>query len=837
MIRILFLFSILFYSSIKAQTAFIYGTVKDDSGKPVAEVQIGLVGDATLNIKTDSKGQYQAQVPANKKIQIFFLSINTERKIVDLELEENERRNVSVNLKSRLLDEVVIIDEAEQSKQITRLDAKNIARMASATGDFNTILFSQAGVASNNELSSGYSVRGGNFDENLVYVNDVEVYRSFLARSGQQEGLSFINPDMVSGVLFSAGGFDAKYGDKLSSVLDITYARPLKFKGTVSGSLLGGGLQLEGVSKNRIFSINTGVRYKNNAFIVKGLQTSGEYRPFFLDWQTVLHANISDHWQAELFTSYALNQYNVIPKSRETNFGTIQQSFRFKVFFEGQEITKFNTFLGAFSLNYRPNDKTTLKFITSAYTTEEQERFTVLGQYSIDQLENDFGDPNFGNVAFNRGVGSFLNNGRNEIKATVSAIEHKGYKTIRKNNEWAWGLKFQNEQIVDRINEWYVVDSVDYFIPRGNPNALEVKEVLKSKNAVSSSRIMAYGQRSWDYDFKDSSKVIFTGGLRAQYWSLNQDVYVSPRVSAAWKPKGKRDLLWKAAAGVYYQPPFYREVRGIDGQLNKNIKAQQAIHFILSNDYVFKMWRRPFKLTSATYYKILNNMIPYEIDNTRLRYYANNESRGYATGIDFRLNGEFIRGTESWLSLSLLRTREKIANEKITQYYTANGDRYYEGFTRQPIDSSKTKIIAPGYIPRPTDQLLYIGMFFQDYLARIPRFQVQLNLLFGTGLPTGPPTYVRYSDTLRFPFYIRGDVGFSYVLIKEKKVKQYVEETKVKKRLDFIKSAWVSIEVLNLLGINNTTSYTWVKDVTDRTYGVPNYLPGRQLNVKFQMRF
>jgi TonB-dependent Receptor Plug Domain len=834
MTRILSFIFIFSFSILRSQTAFIYGTVKDDAGKPLAEVQIGVVDDASITAKTDEKGQYQTKVPAGKKINIFFLNINTERKLVPLELEDGERRNISVNLKFRQLDEVIVVDQTEESKQVTRIDPKDIYKIASASGDFNTILFTQAGVASNNELSSGYSVRGGNFDENLVYVNDVEVYRSFLARSGQQEGLSFINPDMVSGVLFSAGGFDAKYGDKLSSVLDITYSKPTKFKGTVSGSLLGGGLHLEGITKNRIFSINTGVRYKNSAFIVKGLQTSGEYRPFFLDWQTVLHANISEKWQAELFTSYSLNQYNVIPKSRETNFGSIQQSFRFKVFFEGREITKFNTILGSFNLQFRPNDKTTLKFISSAYNTQEQERFTVLGQYSIDQLENDFGDPNFGKVAFNRGVGSFLNNGRNEINATVSSIEHKGYKTIRKNNEWAWGLKFQNEQINDKINEWYVVDSSDYFVPRGNLDTLNLKEVLKSKNAVSSSRIMVYGQRSFDYQLKDSSSIIFTGGLRYQHWSLNNGNYISPRISAAWKPNSKKDLLWKAAAGIYYQPPFYREFRGINGQLNKNIKAQQSIHFIVSNDYVFKMWRRPFKLTSAAYYKILNDMIPYEIDNTRLRYYANNDSKGYATGIDFRLNGEFIKGTESWLSLSLLRTREKISSEKITQYYTEKGDRYYPGYTRDPIDSTKTKIFPAGYVPRPTDQLVYIGMFFQDYLARIPKFQVQLNLLFGTGLPTGPPTYVRYSDTLRFPLYIRGDVGFSYILVKEKKKTTLIAEGKKEK---FIKSAWISVEVLNLLGINNTTSYTWIKDITDRTYGVPNYLPGRQLNVKFQMRF
>jgi hypothetical protein len=836
MTRIFFLVFSFSISLLHAQTAFIYGTVKDNAGKPIADVQIGVVNNATISAKTDEKGQYQTKVPAGK-IEIFFLSINTIKKTVSVDLEEGERKNVSIDLKFRQLEDVIIEDKVEESKQITRIDPKDIYKIASATGDFNTILFTQAGVASNNELSSGYSVRGGNFDENLVYVNDVEVYRSFLSRSGQQEGLSFINPDMVSGVLFSGGGFDAKYGDKLSSVLDITYARPTRFKGTLSGSLLGGGLHLEGVTKNRIFSINTGVRYKNSAFIVKGLQTSGEYKPFFVDWQTVLHANLSEKWQAELFTSYSLNQYNVIPKSRETNFGTIQQSFRLKVFFEGREITRFNTLLGSFNLQYRPNNRTTLKFISSAYNTKEQEKFTVLGQYSIDQLENDFGDPNFGDVAFNKGVGSFLNNGRNELNATVSAIEHKGYKTIKKNNEWAWGLKFQNEQINDKINEWYIVDSSDYFIPRGNLNVLNVKEVIKSKNAVNSSRIMAYGQRSFDYELKDSSRIIFTTGLRVQHWTLNSGNYFSPRVSAAWKPNGKRDLQWKAAAGVYYQPPFYREFRGIDGQLNKNIKAQRSIHFILSNDYVFKMWKRSFKLTSAAYYKILNDMIPYEIDNTRLRYYANNNSNGYATGIDFRLNGEFIKGTESWLSFSILKTREKITGENITQYYTAKGEKYFPGYTRDDIDSSKTKIIAPGYIPRPTDQLVYVGMFFQDYLAKIPRFQVQLNFLFGTGLPTGPPTYVRYSDTLRFPLYIRSDIGFSYILVKEKKRQAILEEGKVAPKQSFIKSAFLSLEILNLLGINNTTSYTWVKDVTDRTYGVPNYLPGRQLNVKFQMRF
>jgi hypothetical protein len=821
--------------SLRSQTAVIYGTIKDNTGKPQENVQVGVINETITPAISNEKGQYQLTLPANKILEIVFLNINLEKQTLTLNLEEGERRNISISLKNKILSEVVVEDQVEESKQVTRINPKDIYKIASASGDFNTILFTQAGVASNNELSSGYSVRGGNFDENLVYVNDVEVYRSFLARSGQQEGLSFINPDMVSGVLFSAGGFDAKYGDKLSSVLDITYSKPTKFKGTVSGSLLGGGLHLEGVSKNRVFSVNTGVRYKNSAFIVRGLQTSGEYRPFFIDWQTVLNANISDKWQAELFTSYSLNQYNVIPKSRETNFGTIQQSFRFKVFFAGREITRFNTLLGSFQLKYKPNERTVLKWIGSAYNTVEEERFTVLGQYSIDQLENDFASPSFGDVAFNRGVGSFLNNGRNFLNANVSAIEHKGYYNIRKNNDWAWGIKLQREAIDDRINEWYVVDSSDFFIPRGNLDVLDVKEVLKSKNSVQSVRLMSYVQRSWNWQLKDSSQVVVTSGIRHQFWTLNKGNYVSPRISASWKPNGKRNILWKAAIGVYHQPPFYREFRGIDGSINKNIKAQRAIHFIGSNDYEFKMWKRPFKLTSAAYYKILQNMIPYEIDNTRLRYYANNNSSGYATGMDFRLNGEFIKGTESWLSLSFLRTREKIKGEQITKYFTAEGEPYFEGFTREDIDSSKTQVSDAGFIPRPTDQLMYLGMFFQDYLARIPRFQVQLNFLFGTGLPTGPPTYVRYSDTLRFPFYIRGDIGFSYILVKEKRSNKFQEEASTKS--SFIKSAWVSLEVLNLLGINNTTSYTWVKDVTDRTYGVPNYLPGRQLNLKFQLRF
>lgn len=814
---------------VKAQTASISGTVKDDEAFPIPDVQIAILEDGSITTTTDTKGAYSLTVPAGKEVTISFFNMSYKQLNKKFTPKAGEKINFNVRLEFKnIITQVDVVSE-NRNQEISRIDPKNIFYIPSPSGNLEDIIKTQIGVSSNNELSSGYSVRGGNFDENLVYVNDIEVYRPFLARSGQQEGLSFANPDMVSNINFSAGGFEAKYGDKMSSVLDITYKKPLKFGGTVSGSLLGGNLHLQGVSKNRILAWSVGSRYKTNSYLLKSLDTKGEYRPRFYDIQTFLTFTLNEKWSIEFLGNVANNQYLVIPANRETTFGTVNNAVKLSIYFDGREIMQYNTMLGGLSTTFKPNTKTKLKLITSAYKAKEEEKYTVQGQYYIDQLEADFGSSNFGQVAFNRGIGTFLNNGRNRIDATVLNIEHKGTRYINKNNELLWGLRFQHEIIEDQLSEWKTVDSAGYISPY-NPNEINLSDVIKTKINLQSNRVQGYVQHMYTKLLKDSSNISLTAGLRGNFWSYNSQTVVSPRLTFSYKPNWKRDMVFRASWGYYYQPPFYREMRGFDGKLNPDIKAQQSIHYLLSADYNFRLWRRPFKLIIAGYYKDMKDLITYEVDNVRIRYFAKNNSIGYATGIDARLNGEFIKGIESWFTLGIMKTYENIANDRKVTYFNAAGDSIIPGYTfdTKAVDSA---VVYPGYIPRPTDQRVTFGMFFQDYIPKLPSCKMYLNMQFGSGLPFGPPTHERWKQVFRMPPYRRVDIGFAYQIIKE--------EHSLPKKNPFhhLKGMWLSLEVFNLLQINNTVSYTWVTDVTGRQYAVPNYLTRRQLNVKLQVKF
>ena len=634
---------------------------------------------------------------------------------------------------------------------------------------------------------------------------------------------------MVSNINFSAGGFEAKYGDKMSSVLDITYKKPQKFGGTVSGSLLGGALHLQGVSKNRVLAWSIGSRYKSNSYLLKSLDTKGEYKPRFYDVQAFLTFTLNQKWTIEYLGNISSNQYLVIPATRETTFGTVNNAVQLKIYFDGQELTQYTTFMSGLSTTFRPNSRTKLKLITSAYNAQEEEKYNVQGQYYIDQLEADFGKDNFGQVAFNRGVGTFLNNGRNSINATVVNIEHKGTRQIRKNSELLWGLRYQHESIQDKLSEWRTIDSAGYVSPYSATD-INLIDVVKTKINLESNRVQGYLQYKFSKRLRDSSIVAVTGGMRANYWDYNKQTVVSPRVTLTYKPNWKHDILMKASWGYYYQPPFYREMRGFDGQLNPNIQAQKSIHYLLSFDYNFRAWNRPFKLIIAGYYKDMKDLIPYEIDNTRIRYFAKNNSVGYAEGIDLRINGEFIKGVESWATIGFLKTMENISNDRKVTYFNSTGDTIIKGYTfnNKAVDSSVTH---PGYIPRPTDQRVTFGMFFQDYIPKLPNCKMYLNLQFGSGLPFGPPGHERWKQVFRMPPYRRVDIGFAYQIIKE--------NHHIPKHNPFhhLKGMFLSLEVFNLLQIDNTVSYTWITDVTNRQYAVPNYLTKRQLNIKLQVKF
>ncbi len=817
--------------SLSAQTpntATLFGTLKNTEDQPVSEVQISVFGSSQAPVYSDEKGNYEYTVPADKEIKVVFSNLSYNQEIKNLNLKPGQHLQLNLSFHLKVLHDVEITDNTRTSTA-TRLDPKVISYIPSASGDFNTILFSQPGVSSHNELSSGYSVQGGNYDENLVYVNDIEVYRPVIARSGQQEGLSFINSDMVSSILFSAGGFDAKYGDKLSSVLDVQYRRPREFSAIGSASLLGGSARLEGISKDRRFTWIFGARYKTDQYLLQNTNVQGAYRPEFVDLQSFMTYDISDKWEIDFLGMYSNNKYNVVPQTEQTDFGTVNQAYRFLVYFDGQEVDQFETGQAALSAIYHPNNRLNLKFITSAYKTSENEAQDIMGQYYIDALENDFGKPTFGQVTSNLGVGTYLNHSRDYLNATVINAEHKGSYLFGKNH-LLWGIKAQHEIIDYQLNEWNYIDSAGYSLPQGNQQQITLQNILNTQGTFSSNRFSGYTQYIWNKDLKDTSRITFTSGLRANYWDLNKQTVVSPRATLAWKPNWKRNFLFRASSGYYYQPPFFNELIGLNGMVNTNVQAEQSIHFVLGSDYNFKLWDRPFKFVADAYYKILNDMNPYVIDDVRISYLANNNGHGYSKGMDFKINGDFVNGLQSWFSLSVMQARYEINGDSYYDYYNSTGQLIVPGYTANNVKKDSV-LIKPGYIPLPTDQIVNVGIFFQDYFPRFPDFKMHLNLLFGTSLPFGPPNSQLYKDTLRMPPYRRVDIGFSYQLVKESK--------KLPKQNPFhnLKSVWIGLEVLNLLQIQNTISYYWVTDVTGRSYAVPNYLTNRQLNVRIIVKF
>lgn len=815
--------------ALNSQTTSVNGVVKGLDGETLPNIIVYEQGNEKNSFETDSTGEYRLTIPANNTVTLVFYSVNFDKYSKQL-ITSTKPIYLSpvLNFKNQLT-EVEVQDLSSRGGSSTYLEPKNFNQLPTLTGNVEDLIKTQIGVSSNNELSSGYSVRGGNFDENLIYVNDIEVYRPFLVRSGQQEGLSFANPAMVQKINFSSGGFEAKYGDKLSSVLDITYKRPLKAGGSASASFLGGNIQLEGISKNRLIAYTIGARYRTLSYILQTFDTKGEYRPNAGDIQSFVTFKINPKFSVEWLTNLASNRYLVIPASRQTNFGTAKQALRFTVYFDGQELMSYLTGMTGFSAIYKPTVKTQLKFIASAYHAKEQELFTVQGQYYIDELEADFGKPTFGQVAFNRGVGTFINNGRNYLSSTVANFEHKGTYQINTKSQFLWGARAQQEIINDRLSEWKTVDSAGYILPY-SPNVITLEDVYKTKISLQSQRFQGYAQYNLQKLLNDSSEIVLTAGARANYWTLNNQLVASPRITFAIKPNWKRDWLFKLSSGIYYQPPFYRELRNIDGTVVTNLKAQQSIHFVLTSDYNFKMWNRPFKLIMAGYYKQLNQLIPYEIDNVRIRYFANNNAKGYVVGSDVRINGEFVPGVESWATLGLLRTYEKSPDNIHYLYYNKAGEEIVKGFTFDQVKTDSVKV-DPGFIPRPTDQLVTFGLFFQDYFPNRPQFKFNLNLQFGSGLPFGPPTHKRWEQIKRMPPYRRVDAGFAYNILKSNR------EIKRKNVFNNLKEMWVFLEVFNLLQIQNTVSYVWVTDVTGNRYAIPNYLTNRQINLRLQISF
>jgi hypothetical protein len=807
---------LLLFGSIYAQeNGKVFGKITDLNGKPLEFVSIAILGSSG-GATTDVHGNFELSVPSNKSLIIVISSIGYIKETVSLQLASNERKllNRSLNESTTLLPDVIVEDRQLRTTNLSRIDPKNAADIPSVSGGIETMIKTLPGVSSNNELSSQYSVRGGNYDENLVYVNDIEIYRPLLVRSGQQEGLSFLNSDMVSSILFSSGGFDARYGDKMSSVLDIQYKQPKSFGGSFSASLLGASAHVEGITKNHRFTYLMGVRQKSSQYLLKSLDTRGDYKTSFTDVQGLLTFDINEHLELSFLGNYARNIYNLTPTTRDSKFGTLDNPLRLFVVFDGLEADQFNNYMGALSLTYKPNKDALLKWTVSAFQSHESETYDIQGQYWIALLGNS-GDSI--EVIETKGVGAYLNHARNYLDATVINAEHRGSISM-KASYLQWGIKYQHENFIDKLNEWKMIDSTGYSIPYadGIPGQVSengpllLYESYLAKNTLTSNRLTGFLQNIFDLD-GDSTRVSLTTGIRVNYWDLNKQLLASPRASLSFKPNWERDVVFRFSTGYYFQPPFYRELRDFQGNLNTSIKAQKSIHFVAGSDWNFRAWNRPFKYVTEIYYKFLDNIIPYEVDNVRIRYYAKNNARGYATGIDMRVNGEFVKGIESWASLSVMQTREDIKD-----------DFYYD---------KDSVIHYPGYIPRPTDQRVNFGLFFQDYLPHNPSYKMHMTLMFGSRLPFGAPGTPRYKQTFRMPPYRRVDIGFS------KQIKGEHSDLRPGSFFNNFKTIWLSAEIFNLLQVNNTVSYLWVTDYENQQFAVPNYLTSRQLNIKLQVEF
>lgn len=804
--------SLLFLSfQAESQQAVFSGIVSNAESLPMEFVNVSISGSVE-GTTTGIDGSFRLRVPAGQQTEIIFSFVGYQTTIVPLFLVSGERLEMNITLYPEATDlpDVEVRERQLLSTGIIRLDPKLTLLLPGPSASVEALIKTLPGVSSTTELSSQYNVRGGNFDENLIYVNGIEIYRPFLIRSGQQEGLSFINPEMVADISFSAGGFEAAYGDKMASVLDISYKQPETLAGSFSISLLEGSLHLENRSENEKFSFLAGARYKSNQYLLGTLPEKGEYRPSFSDVQGLLTYQITEQIKISFLGNYSFNRFQFEPEVQRTRFGTLTDVRELTVYFDGQETDQFITAMGALSLEATPSEKIGLRLTASMFQSDEREQFDILGQYWLYRVETDFGQDDFGQPTGTAlGVGTFLNHARNYLNAIVWNAEHQGYLQHER-GQLRWGVRFQHEDILDRLKEWTHIDSSGYALPQAPEHAILMQDTLDTRISLISNRLSGFVQNTWEMD-ASHGRFAFTAGFRMHTWDFNRQWLFSPRASMLYKPVRAPRWVFRASAGYYHQPPFYRELRDFKGRLNEDIKAQESIHFVLGSEYNFQAWDRPFKYTAEVYYKHLQNIIPYELDNVRIRYYAENSAEGYATGIDMKINGEFVPGVESWMSLSLMQTKEQI-----------EGAYYTDALGRQ---------IPAGYIPRPTDQRFSFSMFFQDFLPRNPSYQVQLGFFYGTGLPFGPPTLERQKDTLRMPSYKRVDIGFSKQLIGKD---SGFSDTHP---LRHIHSMWITAEIFNLLEINNTISYLWIKDVENRLFAIPNHLTSRLINVKLITRF
>ena len=788
--RFLFLLALLATAlGCVAQTFTLRGRVTDGEGNPVefASVTCPSQGRATV---TSLQGQYELKLLSADSVVVKFSMLGYRTKTRVLRRPKGTQTlQVTLTEQASTLGEVTVAGQKIQSGQTQDISTKPLHSLPSTTGNaVEELIQSQAGVSTHSELSSQYNVRGGSFDENSVYINSVEVYRPFLVRSGQQEGLSVINPDMVERIGFSTGGFEAKYGDKMSSALDITYRRPKRFEATAAASLLGGSAYV-GFSNKKLAWAN-GLRYKTTKYLLGSLETKGEYKPNFLDYQTYLSYKPNKRWTVDFIGNIADNHYNFHPEDRETKFGTMESVRSFRVYFDGQEKDRFRTFFGTLGITRHLGDSTSVSLLGSSFSTSEQERYDIQGQYWLTQTE----------TSENLGVGTYFEHARNYLKAHVESVKLLLKHTAKQHDVEA-GLTWKQEHIEENSVEYEMRDSAGYSVPHTGTDLFMIYS-LRARNELNANRLETYVQDTWRFR-SAGEHTLFTlnYGLRFSHWNYNKESILSPRVSLGITPSFNHNVTLRFATGLYYQAPFFKELRDTStvagvtrATLNRKIKSQRSIHFIAGMDYRFNMNNRPFKFTAELYYKLLGNVVPYSINNVKVVYYGSNEASGHAAGLDLKLFGEFVPGTDSWVTLSVMDTKMKLNGVKV---------------------------------PMPTDQRYALNLFFTDYFPGTTRWKMSLKLAYADGLPFSAPHRELETNTFRAAAYKRADIGMSYRVLNNEH----------RERKSIFRNIWLSLDCLNLLGINNVNSYYWVTDVTNQQYAVPNYLTGRQINARLLFEF
>ena len=822
-LAVLLLPSLLFFQPVKAQKrwAYISGKLLDENEHPLSRTSVTILGRAS-GILTNDSGTFRIKVPADKAFALIFSYAGYKPEQRNFLLNENEEEKIVVRLErgTRQLQEVVISDgRAEREAGLVKINPKNAINIPAPIGGIESLL--KIFVGSNNELTSQYSVRGGSYDENLIYVNDFEVFRPYLVNNAQQEGLSFINPELTRSVSFYTGGFQPKYGDKMSSALDIQYRKPSEFGGSAYLGLLEQGLHLEGTGAKKKFTYLLGARSRTNRTLLSSQETKGNYAPSSADIQAVLTWQLNDKLLLELMGTLSQTKFHLIPLSSQLTSSVFSPYYAsnlgLDIYFDGQELDRYQTNMLGLSLTQQVNKTLRLKWMVSRFGDNERQSYDITGAYLFGERDFDKSSATFGMITNPLGAGIYQNYARDRLNIAVWNATHKGYLTLNR-NFLQWGVSAERQTVHSQLNEWQYQDSAGYSLPY-TPGTASVSNVAKSNDDFSITRLTGFIQNN--VLFNDQNSFTLQGGVRYNYNTLNKELLLSPRLGLSWKPKHpKRDIIYRAAVGIYDQPPFFREMLRPDGTLNKDLKAQRSWQVVAGFERNFRLGDRPFRWTTEAYYKQMSRIDPYDINNVHIQYFGNNKAQAYAAGLEFRLFGELVKDAESWVSMGFMQTREKID----TSFYTYTLDAQH-----QPVDSALTKA---GWVRRPSDRLFTFGMFMQDYLATNKNLKVFLNFLYGSDLPFNIPGSLRYRNALTIPPYIRIDLGFSALLLDSEKSNRRSHSP-----FRNFENIWATLEVFNLIDRSNTISYMLIKDFSNTTYAMPNRLTPRMLNLKLVGRF